>query len=496
MRNLIVVSNLSDLKKWRAIKIGNLEVILAKSYLTDSSFAAIRNLRVYNLCRSYRYQSNGYYVSLLAEARGHKVFPSATTIQDVKSQKIIQISSDDLEQLIQRSLAKIKSKFFVVNIYFGRSVSKQYANLAKEINDLFAFPLLRAHFVFNKKWILQNITPISLSDIYERHIEYAIEFAKEYFAKKRFRRRKKTNFTYDLAILFNSEDKTSPSNKRAIKKFVDAGEELGMNIELIDKDDGNRIGEFDALFIRETTAVNHYTYRFARRALANGLIVIDDPDSILKCTNKVYLAELLTKAKVPRPKTLIIHKDNKEIIGEKLGFPCVIKQPDSSFSQGVIKISDQDSLNRELDNFLNKSELIIAQEFMPTDFDWRIGILDRVPIFACRYYMTKGHWQIYDWDGKGIMRSGDSDTIDIHQVPDLVIKTALKAANLIGDGFYGVDLKEKNGKVFVIEVNDNPSVDAGTEDQYLGEKLYFLVMQSLLKRIKNQKEKTVSYVRD
>jgi glutathione synthase/RimK-type ligase-like ATP-grasp enzyme len=28
-------------------------------------------------------------------------------------------------------------------------------------------------------------------------------------------------------------------------------------------------------------------------------------------------------------------------------------------------------------------------------------------------------------------------------------------------GLYGVDLKQVNGKIYVVEVNDNPSTDAG-----------------------------------
>ena len=34
--------------------------------------------------------------------------------------------------------------------------------------------------------------------------------------------------------------------------------------------------------------LDHHTYGFSRRAAAEGLLVIDDPDSILKCNNKVY----------------------------------------------------------------------------------------------------------------------------------------------------------------------------------------------------------------
>jgi glutathione synthase/RimK-type ligase-like ATP-grasp enzyme len=485
MISLVIVNNVKD---WN-LDIANVEVVPAKTYLTDSEFAEIRNVRIYNLCRSYRYQSIGYYVSLLAEARGHKVFPSVTTIQDLKSQSVIRIISDELDQIIQKSLEKIQANTFDLDIYFGQTSSKQYENLARQLFNLFPAPLLCANFVYNKKWIMQNINPTSLNEIAASERVFATKSAKEYFARKHFRSLKKSSFIYDLAILVNPQDPCPPSNARAIKNFIEAAESIGLSAETITKDDFSKIPEFDALFIRDTTAVNHYTYRFAQRATAEGLVVIDDPESIIKCTNKVYLAELLLKAKIPRPKTLIIHQDNCEIIPSILGLPCVLKQPDSSFSLGVVKVDNKEELKQRLDAFLDKSDLIIAQEFMPTEFDWRIGVLDRVPIYACKYYMSKGHWQVLHWHTKRSgWDQGKAESIPIEQVPERVIKTAVRAANLVGSGFYGVDLKEKGDKVFVVEINDNPDIDAGCEDGGLKEKLYLTIMQSLMNRIKAKKE--------
>ena len=74
MRILIVTNSPKD---W-LVQIENVQVVDARSYLTDPSFNALRGVKVFNLCRSYRYQSTGYYVSLLAEARGHKPLPSIT----------------------------------------------------------------------------------------------------------------------------------------------------------------------------------------------------------------------------------------------------------------------------------------------------------------------------------------------------------------------------------------------------------------------------------
>ncbi|GAA4427515.1 RimK family protein [Pontibacter saemangeumensis] len=484
MRKIVVVDHPKD---WDEATEGT-EVVDTQSYLTDAAYTDIKNARVFNLSRSYRYQSAGYYVSLLAEARGHKAIPSVTTMQDLKSPTIVRAITVEINDLIQKSLAGLRSNSFTLSIYFGHNVALKYEKLCKQLHDLFQAPLLRAQFVLKEEWVLQSISPIPVNEVPESHRPDLKRFAKTYFARHRFSGARVTRRVYDLAILVDPHEKAPPSNEKAIQNFVDAAECQGFYTELITKDDYRRLAEFDALFIRETTAVNHHTYRFSRKAHADGLVVIDDPVSILRCTNKVYLAELLLKAKVPVPKTMIIHKDNRERVEAELGLPCVLKKPDSSFSQGVVKAKDAESLKKELDLLLADSELIIGQEYIPTDFDWRIGVLDKQPLYACKYFMAKGHWQIYNWNGKRKQdEEGDGEVVPFEQVPFHVLHTALKAANLIGDGLYGVDLKEINGKAYVIEVNDNPSIDAGVEDTILKKELYATIIKSIKRRINTNK---------
>src|SRR5579863_2373247 len=136
MQSIVVINKPND---WN-FQIPDVEVISAKSYLTDSQYSEISNARIYNLCQSYRYQGLGYYVSLLAEARGHRSIPNITTIQDLKSQSIIRIISDELDKLIQRSLSRLKSERFDLNIYFGKNPTKQYENLSKQLYNLFQAP--------------------------------------------------------------------------------------------------------------------------------------------------------------------------------------------------------------------------------------------------------------------------------------------------------------------------------------------------------------------
>ncbi|MBI4844284.1 MAG: RimK family protein [Nitrospirae bacterium] len=489
MSILIVVNDPRDLP----LHFEGSELVAAKAYLTDPGFAAMRGASVFNLCRSYRYQSAGYYVSLLAAARGHKPVPSISTIQDLKSQTIVRVASEELEDLIQESLTPIQSNEFVLSIYFGKNMAKRHNRLSRYLFDLFESPFLRAFFLYNeksRKWQIQNISPIAVNDIPEEHRAFVVEAAKDYFQKRRKYSRKKASARYDLALLYNPEEKEPPSDPKAIERFEKAAESLGLAVDIIGREDFGRLSEFDALFIRETTSVNHHTYRFARKAEAEGLVVIDDPDSILKCTNKVFLAEILERSKILTPKTVIVHRDNAKQLTNMLGLPCILKRPDSSFSQGVIKVETEDDLKLNIGKMLDRSELIIAQEFLSTTFDWRVGILDRQPLFVCKYYMAKMHWQIIKRDLNGLKTAdGRVDTIPVEHAPTDLIRVALRAANLIGDGFYGVDIKQDGAKFYIIEVNDNPNIDFGVEDAVLREELYLRIMRVMMRRIENRKEK-------
>src|SRR5690606_10050368 len=300
-------------------------------------------------------------------------------------------------------------------------------------------------------------------------------------------RRSKRNQKYGLAILLDPQEEAPPSDDVAIRRFIRAAESMNLEPETITKEDFQRIPDFDALFIRTTTSVTNATYRFARKASAEGLVVVDDPLSIVRCTNKVYLAELLERNRIPTPQTIVIHRDNVKRIADELGFPVILKQPDSSFSQGVVKVVEPAELKKTLDGFFDESDLVIAQRYTPTDFDWRVGVLDKKALFVCKYYMARGHWQIYNWKAPSGQQSGAWETYTPDGVAPEIVKVAVRAANLIGDGFYGVDLKLTPSGPVVIEINDNPSVESAVEDMILKDKLYESVMEYFLSRIQARK---------
>ncbi|ASJ72719.1 RimK family protein [Granulosicoccus antarcticus] len=448
---------------------------------------------ILNLCRSYRYLSHGYYCSLLAESRAQQVIPSIRTINSLGSKSLylldLDAAGDALKRLDTRLSARVESSErtkFTLNVYFGTTSDEDFSSLARVLFEQFPCPILEVQFRRDEHWHISRLRMRGINSLDEQEQSEFAE-ALDQFSRNIWRKHKsRKQYRYDMAILVDPDEKMPPSDARALKRFEKAARGLGLDVDIITRKHFSRLAEYDALFIRATTNIDNHTYRFAKRAESLGCVVIDDTQSILRCTNKVYLANLLEVNKVPTPRTRVLNRhqtDCLESAAEDLLFPLVLKIPDGAFSVGVKKAKDMAELKQIAHDFFARSALILAQEFYPTDFDWRIGVLNGQALFACKYFMSRGHWQIYNHAENGRVSSGNFSTMAVEEVPKKVLRTAIKATRLIGNGFYGVDLKQSGKDVVIIEVNDNPSVDAGVEDKFLGAELYKQLAGEFLRRL-------------
>jgi glutathione synthase/RimK-type ligase-like ATP-grasp enzyme len=482
-QHIVIVENLKD---WQP-DFPAVQVVAASEYLAGVDYQKARDVHVINLCRSYRYLSIGYFCSLLAEPRSHKVIPTVRTLTSLSSKSIYSLNVEDLDRLVQKSLKKQETgpdNEFELPIFFGRCENPEMQDLARQIFDLFRCPLLKVEFVYAGKWRIDRVRPLSLNGgLSDARREFFISALTAYIGKPWRTPRPKNAARFDLAILRNPHEKMPPSNAGALQKFLKAGKRCGVDVELIEKKDYVRLAEYDGLFIRETTGIDHYTYRFARKAQIEGMMVIDDPDSILKCTNKVFLAELLAAHRIPAPITKILYKGAAETVPPEIGFPVVLKIPDGSFSRGVVKADNPREFRTHTERLFKESDLLLAQEFLFTEFDWRIGVLNGQPLFACQYFMSRKHWQVVNHSASGRIVEGGYKTLALADAPRQVVETAVNLSKLIGDGLYGVDLKQNASGVYVIEINDNPNIDAGIEDEVLGDKLYEHIMADFVRRM-------------
>jgi glutathione synthase/RimK-type ligase-like ATP-grasp enzyme len=466
------------------------QVVTAAQFLGSADGHAEPGMTIINLCRSYKYLSVGYYCSLLAEARGQVVLPSVKTINDLSKKAIYCLDTSELDYALNQSLGEPGERLmpveFSMDIYFGATEYTPLSALARQIYETFPTPLMRVEFTRDEDWKIgaikvQNVSTLSDAQLTKgsaalRAIERAPLPAPAHVKPYR----------YHIAILRDPDEELPPSNAQALERFIEVGRDLAIDVSLIEKKDFARLAEFDALFIRETTAINHHTYLFAKKAESEGMVVIDDPMSILRCTNKVYLADLMRLNRIPTPRTYALQKCDTGDIGaleRDIGYPMVMKIPDGAFSRGVTKVANADQFQQTAEALLTQSALILVQEYMYTDFDWRIGVLNRKAIFASKYFMSKDHWQIAKRDAGGNAEFGAATAVELADVPPDLLAYAVAAANLIGDGLYGVDMKMTARGPVVIEVNDNPNIDMGNEDSLLGDELYRIVLRDMVRRL-------------
>lgn len=457
-------------------------VISFDEYLHDYPKKNERRTRIINLCDTERYLSQGYYCSLLAEARQHSVLPSVKTINDLRG-SVVQMTRWRLNEKEQAELSGASSEggFY---IYLGQAQLPALQKIASRLFRQYPAPVLAVTVSSDREDEL-DIKRLSFCDLDAearlRFVEVLAEFTRTRWKTGDATRR----YRWDMAILVDPDEMIPPSNQTAIRRFIKAAGKLGIHARTVTATELVDVNHYDALFIRETTAIDHHTYRIACEAELNGLVVLDDPTSILRCCNKVFLHDVFSYQQVPSLKTQVVVDASDETLShieKEFGYPLVLKMPEGSFSQGVYKISDRSALCDRLTMLFAQSALVLAQEYLYTDYDWRIGVLNGRAIYACRYYMARNHWQIYNHGAKRFS-SGAFDSMPTFEVPKVVLDAALRAARAVGSGLYGVDIKAQGNRAYVLEVNDNPSIDHKVEDSYVGEELYMQVMAEFLRRL-------------
>ncbi len=357
------------------------------------------------------------------------------------------------------------------HVFFGHIEDPELAEFARKSFELFRCPLLKVE--LERPEGLNGWTTTSVKALDPRDVDGSRDglflSALEEFTRRRWSPALVQSAPkMDLSILHDPDEALPPSNLATLARIVEIGQSMDIDVELIRKKDFSRLTQFDALFIRETTAVDHHTFKFAEKAAAEGMPVIDDPGSILRCTNKAFLAELLRENDIATPRTRLVSRRTLARFEDTLSYPVVLKVPDGSFSRDVKRAQEWKQFQRIAQTMFKDSEILLVQDFMYTEFDWRVGVLAGEPLFVARYFMVGDHWQIIKHAGDGQHAEGRTEAVALRDTPPAVLQATVGAARLLGDGFYGVDLKQNAEGVFVIEVNDNPQPQPGRRRQGTG----------------------------
>jgi len=463
------------------------KVLSVRDYLSAAELFKGYRPVVINLARSYAYQSAGYYASLLAEARGHRVIPTVQTMLELSRKSLYGSALPELEEALNRDRnrkAEPEQESFSMLVAFGRPSVAGYEKFARLLFDWFRCPMIALRLDAGEWTRIKSLKPVSPKGLSTGDREFFTQAMAVHCQRSWSRPKSKTPLRWSLAVLHNPKEAMPPTRLNSLKRLATVGAKMGIEVEPILKKDLPRVAEFDALFIRETTSVNDHTFRFARRAEQEGMPVIDDTMSMIRCTNKVFLKEMMEAAKLPIPKSIVMSSvGGLAKAADTIGFPMVVKIPDGSFSRGVHKVNDMAALTALCTDMFRETDLLLAQEFMPTDFDWRVGVLGGKPLYVSQYLMARKHWQIVHHKADGKFDEGGFRTMPVAQAPADVVDIAVKAAAKMGDGLYGVDLKQNADGVFVIEINDNPNLDTNIEGAALGDELWRSLLGWFLERL-------------
>ncbi len=267
-------------------------------------------------------------------------------------------------------------------------------------------------------------------------------------------------------------------------KCRDTAEGMGHRSYFIFPVEIKKVLRTDALFIRSRTDPLNISFIASKMAEMHDIPVIDDPRSIQICSDKVNMYLHLIKANVPVPRTEFVRKgdfgvENITRILESMSGSMILKEPSTTLGNRVKKVTSPSDAHRIAGSYLKMSDWIIAQEYIESDEDWKIGVLDGELLYACRYVLPTESQKIVASE-EGEIPDYASESVPREMVPVETIDLAVRAAKAIGKGLYSVDIKQRGGRQFVIEVNDNPSLESG-EDEYYPQ-IFNQIISNLMER--------------
>jgi hypothetical protein len=125
------------------------KVIATSEYLTRPHlFDEIGRPKLVNLARSYSYQSKGYYASLLAEARGHRIIPAVETMLELREAKLYEHAlpelEDDLNRCARRADFQPEAEFKLL-VCFGFVRDQRFESFGRLLFDWFRCPILEVN---------------------------------------------------------------------------------------------------------------------------------------------------------------------------------------------------------------------------------------------------------------------------------------------------------------------------------------------------------------
>jgi hypothetical protein len=150
----------------------------------ESSPKKFLKTKIINLCKNYSYLSKGYYVSLLAEAKGLKCIPNITDIIKLNWKRNYELALPEINATLNKYFNESPQEPLIrtYTSFFGRHENPNIEPLARVLFDLFRFPILSFEIEFSKnnQWRVNKIETVSINTLIDKRLEFFFEAIKQF----------------------------------------------------------------------------------------------------------------------------------------------------------------------------------------------------------------------------------------------------------------------------------------------------------------------------
>lgn len=219
---------------------------------------------------------------------------------------------------------------------------------------------------------------------------------------------------------------------------------------------GKRIKGCDVLIPR-INVVNDFELElsFIKQFQLMGIPLVNKFLPISQSMNKLRTLQILTKARLPVPKTIVVRKFDylDDCIKAVGGYPVIIKAPFGTHGKGVALIESRRSLYSTLDILwkFTRSSITLIQEYIAESAgcDYRVIVVGGKVVATMKRRAKAGDFR------SNLSLGGEAEQVSLSKEE---LRIAVKATEALGLDVSGVDmLRTKDGPV-VMEINPCPGL--------------------------------------
>ncbi len=216
---------------------------------------------------------------------------------------------------------------------------------------------------------------------------------------------------------------------------------------------GKKVGTFDAIIPRIANYMTRYGSAIVRQFEMQGAWTASSSMAIVRSRDKLRSAQILTKAGVDTPKTLVSRNTTDiDNLLDQIGLPVIIKLATSTHGNGVVLAETKKAAKSALQAFYLYNEdgtNILIQEYVEESAGEDI----RAFVVGSQVVASMKRQSLDDDFRSNLHKGGAGKSVKLTEEER---KMAVKAAKAMGLHIAGVDLMRSKKGPLVLEVNASP----------------------------------------